>query len=341
MTFEIYQREFRRKAFKTGFSDEEIQKCLDYAQPIIDKGFPVIYNTSNLAALVGYRKSYLKRAVFFTTYFYRTFLIKKANGKLRTIKEPLPSLKEIQIWILNNILYSLQPSRYAKAYIPKRNILENVRYHRNKGIVLTLDIQNFFPSIKRSDIENIFLRIGYSSNVSNLLSKLCCCDNVLPQGAHTSPYLSNIYLNSFDDVVAKYCKSFNIRFTRYADDMIFSGNFEVEMLIDFVRLELKNIGLILNEEKIKIMHPNNRQIVTGIVVNKVIQIPKQQRLAIKQEIFFIKKYGVSDHLVHTHNNKANYLRHLLGKINYAIAINPSDEKMKAYKQYLKQLLSSE
>src|ERR1700744_6085418 len=113
MTFDNYEKNFRKKASKSGYSEDDIQKCLKYAQPIIAKGLPVIYNTSNLAALVGYRKNYLKRAVLFTPYFYRKFFITKKAGKLREIKEPLPSLKDIQIWILNHILYAIHPSKFA------------------------------------------------------------------------------------------------------------------------------------------------------------------------------------------------------------------------------------
>ena len=75
MTFDFYEKHFRVKAIKSGFSEDDIQSCLNYAKPLIDQNLPVIYNTSNLAALVGYRKNYLKRAVLFTPFFYRTFRI--------------------------------------------------------------------------------------------------------------------------------------------------------------------------------------------------------------------------------------------------------------------------
>src|ERR1700743_731560 len=100
MTYDLYEKNFRKKATKVGYSEDEISKCLAYARPLIDKKLPIIFNTANLAVLVGYRKNYLKRAVLFTDFFYRNFTIKKKSGKLRFLSEPLPSLKEIQIWIL-------------------------------------------------------------------------------------------------------------------------------------------------------------------------------------------------------------------------------------------------
>jgi len=334
MTFEFYEKNFRIKAYKAGYSEDDIQKCLAYAKPLIENRLPVIYNTANLSALVGYNKYYLKKAALFTKSFYRKFTIKKKTGKLRYLNEPLPSLKEIQIWILNDILYSVPVSKFAKAYIRKRNIVDNVRFHRNKEKVVSLDIENFFSSIRRTSIENVFKKLGYSSNVSNLLSKLCCCDDILPQGAPTSPYLSNIYLCDFDKTISQYCLQSNIRYTRYADDLTFSGEFDESKLIKYVENELSRYQLRLNKDKIKVMGQNDRQIVTGLVVNKIIQISKDERNEIRQEIYYLKRFGLSEHLLRTNNNKSNYISHLLGKINYAIYINPNDKDMIEYKSYI-------
>lgn len=334
MTYDVYEKNFRLKASLAGYSEEEILKCLKYAKPLLDKSLPVIYNTSNLAALVGYNKNYMKRAVHHPDFFYRIFNIKKKNGKLREIKEPLPSLKEIQVWILRNILYNVPVSKFAKAYVPKRNMLDNVRYHRGKDLVLSLDIENFFPSIKESSIQRIFEFMGYSSNISNLLSKLCCYENILPQGAPTSAYLSNIYLIEFDNLVADLCTKIEVRYTRYADDLFFSGEFDEDKIIELVAEELNKLNLKLNKEKIKVMRQSDRQIITGIVVNKTIQLSNENRKEIRQEIFYIKKFGLESHLAKTKNNRANYIFHLLRKINYAIYINPKDKKMLEYKSYI-------
>src|SRR5690349_12698955 len=114
MNFSNYEKVFRSKAIKSGFSEEETIACLEYAKPLIDQKLPVIYNTANLSALVGYKATYLKKAAKFTIYFYRKFSIKKSNGTLQQLSEPLPSLKEIQIWILENILQQIEVSKYAK-----------------------------------------------------------------------------------------------------------------------------------------------------------------------------------------------------------------------------------
>lgn len=341
MNFSHYSKIFRAKAERSGYSEDNISACLQYAEPLLEKNLPVIYNTANLASLVGYKTTYLKRAVKFTPYFYRSFKIKKRTGGTRDIVEPLPSLKEIQDWILCNILYKIKPSRYAKAYITGRSLPENVKYHKNKEMVLTLDILNFFGSIKLQNVENIFLEFGYSSNVSNLLAKLCTYDGVLPQGASTSPCLSNLFLRLFDEKVASYCRAKDIRYTRYADDLTFSGDAEDLDIEDFIELELYNMGLYLNKEKTRRMTKNMRQIVTGIVVNEKLQTPKTERNFIRNEVYYLKKFGLKQHLKHTENKRANYLEHLLGKINFALHINPSDIRMRGYKDIVMQIADAQ
>lgn len=334
MTFEQYKKDFTREAIQSGYSEQNITDCLNYAETLFEYNVPVIYNTSHLSGLVGYRKSYLKRAVLHNSYFYREFEILKRNGKKRTISEPLPSLKEIQLWILQNILYKIEVSKYAKAYIPKMNIKQNLIFHKGQKKVFTIDIENFFPSIKQVKIENIFRSVGYSKILSALMAKLCCLKESLPQGAPTSPYLSNIYLKSTDNEISKYCKEKEIRFTRYADDMTFSGDFDEAALLSFVKIQIENLQLTINEEKTKLMTPNTRQTVTGIIVNEKLQVSFKKRNSIRQSVYYIKKYGLDSHMSKRKIKKANYLSHLIGQINFILQINPLDTEFAEYKKYL-------
>jgi RNA-directed DNA polymerase len=334
MDYKKYQELFRKKAIDAGYSEDNIIKCLSYAEKLISRKLPVIYNSSHLAALVGYKRSYIKRAIYHTKYFYRTFSIKKKNGKKREISEPLPSLKEIQDWILNNILYIRKNNRFAKAYIPQKTIVDNIKFHINQPIVLCVDIQDFFHSITLQSVQEIFVEFGYSLRVAEVLAKLCCLEGHLPQGAPTSPQLSNIYMHSFDTSVAKYCVNKQIRYTRYADDLTFSGNFDDIEVLSFVSQNLNAIGLKINPEKTKVMTSNMRQIITGIVVNKKAQIPKEKRRELRQAIYYIKKFGLESHLEKVQCNKSNYLKHLLGIANYFLFINPNDNTLKEEKKYL-------
>lgn len=337
MKIDLYKKEFTKQALNVGYSEDTIKRCLDYATNLYSNKVPVIYNITHLSSLVGYNKEYMSRAVKFTKSYYRDFEIKKRNGKMRGISEPLPSLKEIQQWILKNILYKVEVSPFAKAYIPGVTLKENLRFHKKQPMVYTLDLVNFFASIKRIDIEKIFRKIGYSSSVSNLLSKLCCKDGYLPQGASTSPCLSNIFFVSADELISDYCFHRKIRYTRYADDLTFSGSFDEKELLNIVSDVVKAIGLKINNDKTKLMKSNMRQTVTGVVVNDKPQVVFHKRNELRQEVYYIKKLGIDAHIKNRNINQRNYLEHLLGKINFILQINPADQEFSEYKKYLKEI----
>jgi len=334
MDFAQYSDEFSKEAIKFGYSEQNIKCCLDYSAVLFSHNVPVIYNTSHLSQLVGYKIEYLKKVAFYTNYFYRDFEILKKNGSKRLISEPLPSLKEIQLWILKNILYKIPVSQVAKAYKPNVKIIENLKFHKNQPKVLTVDLENFFPSIKFKAIQNIFLDLGYSKLVARLLSKLCTKEGMLPQGAPTSPYLSNLIFKNADVLIFDFCRQRKIRYTRYADDLSFSGDFDEKELIKKVRGVIIDLGLHINKSKTKLMTPNTRQTVTGIVVNKKPQVVFHKRNALRQALYYIKKYGLKEHQEYEDIIQKNYLEHLMGKINFVLQINPKDTEFQNYKTFL-------
>lgn len=192
------------------------------------------------------------------------------------IAEPLPNLKDIQKWILINILYKIPVSPYAKAYIKKKGIKENVRFYRRQKAVLTLDIHDFFGSIKLYRVYRLLSELGYNEAVDMMLTGLCSLDNELPQGAPTSAALSNIVMKEFDGTIAKYTGENKIRYTRYSYDMTFSGDFNLVDVIRLVRRELKKYGMRLNDEKTRTRRQGQQQEVTGIIVNEKMQLPKKR-----------------------------------------------------------------
>lgn len=343
MDFLEYSEKFKEKAYNAGYTEEETSLYLSYAKVLIDKKLPVILDASHLAALTGYSTRYITRAALYTKNFYRSFYIKKRNGKLRNINEPLPSLKEIQIWINHNILQELRPSKFAKAYIKNKNTIDNAKYHKNKKYVLCLDLKDFFPSISDLSIEKLFINMGYSDNLANLFSKLCCLNGCLSQGAPTSPMLSNYVMYDFDEYIGKFAVSLNIRYTRYADDLTFSYNDSIDykIIVSEVENSLKKVNFCnfrLNENKTKFLTQDNRQIVTGVVVNDKLQAPKEYRKEIRQQIYYIRKFGLKSHLMKIGEERGNYLYHLLGKINYCLSLNRDDKEMHNYKQQINMLL---
>lgn len=331
MDFTKYKDDFTAEATKKGLSKNNIKHCLDYAEVLSSNNVPIIYNPEHLAELVGYKKEYLKKAALHTSYFYRDFEITKKNGTKRPISEPLPSLKEIQIWILENILEKVPVSPFAKAYKAKTRLMENLKFHKKQPKVFTLDLENFFPSIKMELVEKVFLELGYSKMVSNLLAKLCTRDNGLPQGAPTSPYLSNLVFKEADSIIADFCKKRKIRYTRYSDDLSFSGDFDEDELLEKVVETIENLNLRLNKSKTKLMTPDKQQTVTGIVVNDKPQVSFKKRNELRQAMYYIKKFGFDEHRVFKEVRQKNYLEHLLGKINFVLQINPKDTEFLEYK----------
>lgn len=334
MDFPQYTCFFTREAAKLGYSPTNIQRCLNYAEVLYSHQVPVLYNPSQFALLVGYKKEYLQKAALYPNYFYRNFYITKKNGSKRLISEPLPSLKEIQLWILRNILYKVPVSAFAKAYKPTVSILENLKFHKKQPKVFTLDLENFFPSIKYDVIQKVFLPLGYSKMVSRLLTRLCSCDGALPQGACTSPYLSNLIFKEADAAISDFCIQRKIRYTRYADDLTFSGDFDQIELLEHVTEIIEKQHFRINANKTKLMTSNTRQVVTGIIVNEKPQVVFHKRNDLRQALYYIKKFGFEEHLEYKEINQRNYLEHLLGKINFVLQINPRDMEFIAYKSFL-------
>ena len=334
-TFETYKEEFTKKALESGYSSDELIKCLVYAEPLFNKKLPIIYNLSHFASHVGYNTKFIRRVIKTngTEFFYRKYSILKKNGGERIINEPLPSLKEIQKWILDNILNKIPISPYAKAYTFNRSIKDHVKYHENQSIVLTMDIENFFDEITTDKVENLFIDKGYSPLISNLLSKICTLNNSLPQGAPTSPRISNILMFPFDNEIAKYCKpkfidgkKVQVKYTRYADDIAFSGEINKKEFVELVSNELQKLDLNLNEGKTIERKRSQQQIISGILVNKKIQVPRKKRDELRKAMYYIEKYGLENHLDRIESTKANYISHLLGIANYIVFINPNDKK---------------
>jgi len=338
MKWEIYSKEFQKVAYNNNFTQEVIDSLLSYAKVIYDKKIPIIYDQEHLALLVGYKYEFLLRISNKSGKFYRTFTIPKKSGGERSISEPLPSLKEIQRWILDEILNRYPISRYAKAYVQNRSIRENARFHVAQNIVMTIDIKDFFPSLRYNKVYVFFVSLGYSIPVATMLSNLCCFNGCLPQGAPTSPALSNILMIDVDKRISGFIKKKEIRYTRYADDMTFSGDFEPGMIIKFVRMVLRDYNLAINEKKIRIRRPSQKQEVTGVIVNEKIQASKDLRKKLRQSVYYINKYGLESHLNVTENKRANHVYYLLGIANFILFLNPNDQEVRNYVEILRKFI---
>jgi len=268
---------------------------------------------------------------------YRKVQIPKKNGGYRKLSVPDEVLKKIQRQIADVLLIHMPVSRYAKAYRFGSTTLKNAKPHVGKTVVLKLDILHFFDSIRYSDVKDkVFPAEVYAENIRILLAMLCYYKDFLPQGAPTSPSITNILMYDFDETVGAWCRERGIAYTRYCDDMTFSGDFDPAEVICFVRPELKKMGFLLNEQKTRIQRCGQQQSVTGVVVNEKPNVSMACRRKLRQELYYCQKYGVAEHLRRTGLElpEKAYLQHLLGKVNYVLQISPNDMQFRAAQQWL-------
>ena len=270
---------------------------------------------------------------------YRNGKLPKKNGGFRNLSVPDEVLKSIQKQIAEVLLIHTPVSRYAKAYRFGSSTLRNAKHHVGKQVVLKLDILHFFDSIRYSTVKDtVFPEEIYAEPLRILLTMLCYHKDALPQGAPSSPAITNIILYEFDELVGQWCRERGIAYTRYCDDMTFSGDFDPAEVIRYVRLELKKMGFLLNEQKTRIQRPGQQQTVTGIVVNEKLSIPADYRRKLRQELYYCRKFGIREHLqkIGLEIPEDTYRMQLLGKVNYVLQLSPNDKDMLDARKWLRQ-----
>ena len=267
---------------------------------------------------------------------YHTVYLPKSDGSKRKLSVPDLILKLVQKSIADNILIQYPISKYSKAYKPGSSIQKNARPHVGKKKILKLDIEGFFDHILYSRVKDtVFYEEKYSESIRILLTMLCYYNDSLPQGAPTSPAITNIIMYDFDETVGAFCNEKNIAYTRYCDDMTFSGCFDEREIISFVKGELRKLGLFLKNRKTAVISASKRQVVTGIVVNEKMNVTKDYKKTIRQEIYYIKKFGLDEHLKRLGiSDKQQYVLSLKGRIAFVLQTIPNNCEFIEYKNFL-------
>lgn len=230
---------------------------------------PVFSGSYELAPLIHINPGLLAAFNKVPYKFYRKYKITKSDGGYREIRQPRRDLKGVQAWILRNILDKLTPSVYATAFIKGKSIKDNLDPHVNNRYFICLDMEDFFPSISIRRVMRIFSLVGYSDRASSVLARLCTCKNNLPQGAVTSPALSNLIASKLDRRISGYTSKRNITYTRYADDITLSSNNPIILCQSLPRI-LKIVGsehFKPNMDKLRVLGPRRRCSITGLVKN--------------------------------------------------------------------------
>lgn len=269
--------------------------------------------------------------------------LKKRSGALRLIESPKPMLKEIQRKILREILEQVPAHPKAHGFVKGRSIVTNARPHVRKRFVLKFDLEDFYPSVRYSRVVAIFRSLGFSREVAIWLARLTTTavpwnlerpDNWwhsnnwrywshhLPQGAPTSPALANLSAYGLDVRLSGLAERYNLSYTRYADDLTFSGlGKSIPALKDIIPLVTKiirNERFAVNFDKRKVFRNNQQQNVTGVVVNQRPNVSRQEFDRLKAILHNSVKHGPASQ---NREQLENFDAHLLGRIAHVTQLN--------------------
>lgn len=265
---------------------------------------------------------------------YRKFEIDKKGGGFRKISAPRYFLKSIQYWLKDYLLHSLRVHDACHAFQVGRSIITNAERHVGHEFVGNIDIRDFFGSITQPNIEALLIGHGIGERLANTVSRLVTLEGSLPQGAPTSPALSNAYLLEFDIEFSEYCSSRGLVYTRYADDLTISGATKSKVFdaIEQCRRVLRPYQLNLKEEKTRIASKYSCQSVTGIVVNEKLQPPRKFRKKVRA-IFHNADLSPSSYV-----SKVEILRGYYGYLN-AFPEFSGSKTLKKYKAIIEKINS--
>ena len=176
-----------------------------------------------------------------------------------------------------------------------------------------------------------------------LLTSLCCKDGALPQGAPTSPALSNLVMRNFDTSMARWCQRRGIVYTRYCDDLTFSADRPLFAVYSKAKNMLAEMGFDLNEAKTHFITNAGRQSVTGLTVNEKVSVPAGYKRSLRQEVYYALRFGLADSILRGGHaalrtdgvpNTERYRQQLLGRVQYVLQIEPENRWFREAKQKL-------
>jgi hypothetical protein len=299
-----------------GVSDRLADVTSDSAK-LEKRGLPVLRDAADLAALLGVDMSTLRwltyhRDVAQVTH-YRQFQVPKRRGGVRTISSPRPALRAAQAAVRREVLAHLEPTHHAMAFVRGRSTLTNARPHLRQAMLVKLDLADFFGTITFPRVRGYFAALGYSGMVASLLALLATeakrlraevdgrehfvalGPRALPQGACTSPELSNLIAARLDKRLAGYGRKEGWVYTRYADDLTFSradgDRAQVGRLLGAAKRIVRGEGFRLQDDKTAVARRGRQQRVTGIVVNEVPSLPRRELRRFRAAVHRVGKQG--------------------------------------------------
>ena len=283
------------------------------------KDFLSLITAEQVAGLFGTTYEELSK-IFYNTPSrckYRKFDVKKKDGGKRVIHSPNKKIKEVQRKLADILLevYKQKPSVHG--FSKNRSIVTNAKQHLDKKHIFNIDIKDFFPSIHFGRVKNLFTKEPFSlpHAPATVLAHICCFDNSLPQGAPTSPIITNIICSKMDTTLQKLAKQHNCTYSRYADDISFSFTCRHKRLPREILVSkssgiepgekltkiIKKNGFQVNELKVRLCTGSNRFEVTGLIVNEFPNVRRGYIQQVKSMIYAWEKHGYENAEVEYHN----------------------------------------
>ena len=308
------------------------------------RGLPFLTNGADLAMMMGVSLASLRWLCFHrrgaAVVHYHRFGIPKKSGGTRAISAPKPRLAQAQRWVLQNVLERLDVAAPAHGFVRHRSILTNATPHARRAVVMNFDLKDFFPSIAFRRVKGLFRKLGYNEHVATILALLCTepprarvevdgrviylalGDRVLPQGACTSPAITNALCRRLDARLLALAGRHEFTYTRYADDLTFSGDdgARVGRLRRSVVSIVNDEGFTENTAKTKVMRQGSRQEVTGLTVNDRPTMPRDQYRQLRALLHNAARHGLES------QNRAHHPafgQHLSGRVAFACWADPT------------------
>jgi retron-type reverse transcriptase len=285
---------------------------------------------------------------------YVRFTVPKKSGGVRELCAPHEDLAAAQEWILRNILDKVPVHNAAHGFVAGRSTVTNATPHVGAGVVINTDLTDFFPTITVHRVIGVFRQLGYSPAVSSVLALLCTeaprrnvtyagkplfvasGPRALPQGACTSPMLSNLVARRMDSRLTGIATKLGFRYTRYADDLTFSAPSDegkIGYLLARVRHITQDEGFAVNEAKTRILRPGDRQTVTGVVVNQRPGVPRDLVRRLRAILHRAQREGLT---AQNREKRPHFEAWLRGMVAYVHMVNPKQgEPLRAALQNLR------
>ncbi|HWT00647.1 MAG TPA: reverse transcriptase family protein [Pyrinomonadaceae bacterium] len=308
-------------------------------------GLPQFSTAAEIAAAAGLTVGELRFLIFdrktSTVNHYVRFQVPKKTGGFRQISSPMPRLKAVQHWLLGHVLERVELHDCAHGFRQGRSIVSNARPHVGAETIINLDLQDFFPSISYRRVKGLFRSFGYSEAAATVFGLLCTEPTVeeveldgrkyfvatgerhLPQGAPTSPAVTNALCRRLDRRLLKAAGDLGFAYTRYADDLTFSASGEsLRHLGDVLaraRAVVEHEGFSVHPAKTRVIRRSRRQDVTGVVVNSRPNVSRQELKRFRAALYQIEKDGPAGK---RWGNAPDVIASIQGFANFVYMVNP-------------------